>query len=440
MSLSSMMQQILDEESFDPKITAYRDSLRRRINETYLDLCQMRPWLFCQRHVDVQLYKKVEGSATQTVTASSGNLRQVNPGSDYFVKGWEGHVFIDKDGTEYIIGRVDATTAPNALWLTTPLAAAISGADIDDWSIRFDRYRLPADTIQALGWMDKGTGGFGRMESVSARQEEQLFLDRVQEGQPGLIIEDDHLQIRQPEEALTLSIAGSATGDDGLKASTKYEVRYTLYYEGQESAPSPVASVTTTTVKEITVAGVEELEWLISPPGGSPVRTGKQAWIYMRDVTNGGRWYLWEKMEDEDTPLLIDNLLPDYAKDRDDIVYYTGPARQRKTIRAYPTASADRAVTVRLWYRPAELLADSDQPVGPPAVETYIKNKVLSDILGGSESNKFEKRAEQALRTLESSLSKKDERYVARNWKAELQFGSNRDVRYRRLTAPRRVD
>jgi len=438
MSLSSMMQKILDEESFDPKIAAYRDSLRRRINEVYMDLCQMRPWLFCQRHVDVQLYAKVEGSATQTVTSLSGNLRQVSPGSDFYVQGWEGHVFIDPNNNEHIIGRVDTTPSANLLWLTTPLTATITGGNTDDWSIRFDRYRLPVDTIQALGWMDKTTGGYGRMGSLSARQEEMLFLDSAQEGQPGFIIEDDHVQIRQPEAKLTLSVAGSASGDDGLKASTKYEVRYTLYYEGQESAPSPVASVTTTAVKEITVAGVEELRWL--PPGGSIQRAGKQAWIYMRDVDNGGRWYLWEKMEDNASPLLIDNLLPNYAVDRDDIVYYTGPAGQRKTFRAYATASSNRTITARIWYRPPELIAGSDQPVGPPAVESYIKNMVLSDILGGGESNKFERRAATSLRVLESSLAKKDERYVARNWKAELQYGSNRDINYRRLTAPRRVD
>ena len=440
MSLSRIRQEIIDEMGFDPDLARYYDSLDRRINSAYSELIESQPFLFAQRVADLQTYDQVDGSATQTVTALSGNLRMVTAGSAFFVQGWEnGGVFVDSNGAEYTIGRIDLSPSSGfgEMFLTTPLTAAISGGNTDNWSIKFPRYPLPQETLEVMGVTDRASGGFGRLSYVSRRREEEAFLKSSVTGRAGYVIEDDHIGRREPSVAPTLTLAN--TGDNDLRASTTYQVAYTIKFAGMESAMSPIAKIATTaTHKAIDVAGLEEVRWLASPPGGSLQRSGVLRRVYMRDVTNRGRWYLWEEVDDEDSVSDIDNQLPDYANSREEIEYWNG-YNMTQWVRFYATPNEDRQLSMRLWYKPPPLMADSQSPVGAVRqVERYLKYIILADLLSGGEAQKFQKRADNARSQLDNWLMRDDERHIPRNWRQDMVNGSLRGLSRRLVGTPTR--
>ena len=75
-SLTELVQRVHDQLDFDPDLQQYKDSVVRRINHHYLEVCDNDHWLFLQKKTDVSLKKKVEGSATKTITIDSATPRR----------------------------------------------------------------------------------------------------------------------------------------------------------------------------------------------------------------------------------------------------------------------------------------------------------------------------------------------------------------------------
>ena len=75
-SLKELIQRVHDQLDFDPDLQQYKDSIVRRINHHYLEICDNDHWLFLQKTADISLKKTVEGSSSATIgiTASEPSL------------------------------------------------------------------------------------------------------------------------------------------------------------------------------------------------------------------------------------------------------------------------------------------------------------------------------------------------------------------------------
>lgn len=428
-SLSGIRQEIIDEMSFDPDLARYLDSLDRRINSAYMELIESQPWLFAQRVTDLQTYDQVDGTPSTTLSVTSANLRQFSPLPNFLVAGWANGGVLNIGGEELTIGHVD-TSGLGKLYTTTPASAAISATA--DWSITFPRYPLPMETIEVMGFTDRASDGFGRLTYLARRREEEAFLKTSVNGRAEWVIEDDHIGRREPSLPPTLT----TTNTGSLRANTTYQVAYTIKFAGMESAMSPIAEVTTHgSHKAIEVTDLEEVRWLVS---GSPVASGVLRRVYVRDVTNRGRWYLWEEVDSDGTVGDIDDILPDYATSREDIVYWNG-YNMTQWVRFYATPNEDRLLSMRLWYKPPPLMADSQSPVGAvQLVSRYLKYTVLADLLSGGEAQKFQRRADDARSQLNNWLMRDDERHPPRNWREDMVNGSLRGLSRRLIGTPTR--
>lgn len=434
---AQIIQAIKDELEYDPNLAAYHASLGRRVQRAYEEVIAAAPWKFSQKTSTLQVLAPVTGSSTRRVTSDSSNDRKIVPTNPYVLNtDWEGHVFVEPDGTEKIIGRVDMSGSPaqNVMYLLDPVNAAITSSNHEDWSIRFDRYQLPADCVEVLGFMDRrATDGEGRLDFVTRRQEERHFLDRDDTGHPYFVVEDDDQLLRPPNTVPSLALQSSGA----LTVGTTYEYCYTLAYQGRESPPSPVASITITTGNQtVRVTGLEEVRW---NDGGVLRSTGKERRLYRRDATNEQRWMLVASIADSATQYDDAVLLPTYAADFDHVTYLNEHYR-RQTIRLWHTPSKDRLISLRYRYLVPPLVADTDTPVLPPPYGNLLVYRVLADLLSGGESTKFERRYNMLFEQLSSShhIEKHEARHFQTSWMDEV-LDSRPSYRNRRLGVPSRT-
>ena len=436
-TLSAIIQAIKDELSYDPKSKAYYNSLARRIQRTYEEVLDCEPWLFSQKTATVSLFKTITGAAARKVTADiSVNARKVDAVAGLvtvtFDEGVVGGLFVDSGGTEHrIIGRNAAGTA---IYLGSSLSADISSGagNQESWSIRFDRVVLPADCKEALGIMDRGSDGLGRIVYVTRRQEETAWLDKDNSSHPHFYIEDDMLTVSPPTEKPTVA---ATTGGD-LPVRT-YEYCYTISYAGRESAPSPPAQVTTTASNDrVQVTSLEDVRFRV---GGSLYDSGILRHIYRRDVTNDGAWIRVGTVlaATTSTPFFSDdNLLPSYAGDREGLIHLNIPSVWQ-TIRPWQTPDADRTWTVRYRYEPPPLVADNATSILPRPYHSLLTYRVLADLLSGGESAKFERRYLDLLQKCKDSyLDRRESSYSTSSWMREHVGDDRRGAHDRSLSLP----
>lgn len=417
-SLSELVQRVHDQLDFNPGLQQYKDSVVRRLNTHYLSISDNDHWLFMQTTSDIDLKAKVEGSLTSTVTITAAHPRRVAGTGTSFSADMEGHVFILPNGTERTIGHVSSTTE---LFLTDD---AQTITDHAGWSVRFDRYALPMDCVEALGFMDRADDR-GRLRFIDRRREELEYLDLDDSGEPFVIIEDDHISSRPPLQSPTLTLI---TGTGGLlKKNNEYEYCYTILFEGRESPPSPVVSITTTTTTaEIRLAGLEDTQYVSS---GTRRDSGKIKRIYRRDKTGNGRWY---KLKDVAASVLFTldgGAFPSYASDFDHVVYHqhAGP---RQYVRFWYTADSDRSIQVRYQLRPRRLQADSDAPRWPVQYHALLVYATLEDVClqhgATGQAQLWGRRKQDALKRMRNRyLSRTDRKFVRRgfdNRRAHFRF------------------
>ena len=95
MNLNEIRQRIFDQMDFNPNLQQYRDSVVRRINDHYLQICDSAHWLFLQKETTIQLRKEIEGSATVTIRVETSNLRKVTITGGTFSSEMTGQTFIN---------------------------------------------------------------------------------------------------------------------------------------------------------------------------------------------------------------------------------------------------------------------------------------------------------------------------------------------------------
>lgn len=431
-TVQTLLQEIVDELSFDPDLLRYKDSLQRRLNNKYAALAEKTPYSFFLRTDTLQLYATVSGENGVRVVASDlGNMRVVQTlDPSWLVSGWEGNAtFIEANGTEHQIVYVDV--AAGDIFLDEAPAAAITGTAGYGWTIVFRSYLLPSDAIQVLGYRDdRADDGWGKLMSIGRLTEENLFLDRDDTGRPQVVIEDDSRSRRAPFEAPTL--AQVATGS--LTQLRKFAYRYTIKNAGIESAPSPEAEITLTGANDqVNVTGFEDLRW-----GAGSDDSGARVMLYRRDLTARGPWILVAELRASVaavTGFADTAMLPAYAVSWDDATY-DNPSGTRQTARLYYRADEDRILSLRTWFRPKPLQGLTDVPLGPHALCNYLVASVMADLLSGSEAAKFEGRANEALASLDAYLSKRDERYRVQSWKVQRSDSDRPSPRDRNLGTP----
>ena len=431
-SLSHILSRITDDLAFDPKLQRYTDSLTRRVQTAYRRLASSNTYEFFIRVATLQLYAEVTGlEGTRELTSVPGNTRALTSADlSWCDAGWAGNgTFIGEDGTEYGIVRVD-TTGSGAIYLDAEVAAPLSGSATYGWSIEFRSYLLPGDTHRVLGYRDdQSDDGSGRMVSVGQRAAERMWLDPDHTGTPGNVVADEGAQRRAPLAAPTLTPSGGGSLPTGRKLS----YRYTILGQGLESAPSPEATVKLTGLNSrVSVGGLEDIRWGV-------LDSGLQVRVYRRDLTLKGPWMAVATLSAPDAVAgHTDNtLLPTYASNYDDAIY-DDPEGTRQRSRFYLTADADRAISLRLWFRPRPPQGASDMLRGPGAVDDYVVNSVLADVLAGVASTTHAGRAEEATGNLKSSLGSSDVRHLPRSWKRDLYGDGRPSHRDRNLGTPSR--
>ena len=417
-SLSELVQRVHDQLDFNPGLQQYKDSVVRRINTHYLSISDNDHWLFMQTSTDLNLKAKVEGSSSATVTIAAATPRLVTGSGTAFDSDMVGHLFVGADGVEYTIGHVESATE---MYLTDD-APAHTG--VSNWSLKFDRYPLPIDCVEALGFIDRADDR-GRLRFIDRRREELEFLDIDDSGEPFVVIEDDHLSSRPPFEAPLLV---AVTGPGGaLKRNNEYEYCYTLLFEGRESPPSPVASITTTTTTaRIRISGLEDTQYEAS---GVKQDSKKKKVLYRRDKTNNGRWYKIKDIESAVIVVTDGGTFPSYASDFDHLSYHqhAGP---RQYVRFWYTSDQDRAIKVRYQIRPRRLQADSDAPMWPVQYHSLLVYATLEDVCmqhgATGQAQLWSRRKQDALKRMRNRyLSRTDRKFVRRgfdNRRASFRF------------------
>lgn len=445
MNVAEIRQRIYDQMDFNPDIQQYRDSVVRRINDHYHRINDSAHWLFLQKETKIQLRQNVAGSSTVYFQVGSSNLRKVEAtgGSTLqFTLEMEGQTLVDSSDNEYRIMRVfDATTMyieplrlsnvanpydPSVGWTGS------TATNITSFTIRFDRFALPKECIEVLGYVDRD-GDRGRMLQIDRKQEEMAYLDRDNQGNPLAIIDDEMIIDEPPIEfpqgdtsstAGTSGLKGTPTtgfkvtnqssGDtaNNLKPNTTYEYFYTIYREGRESPRSKIVSVTTDSVanSENKLDNLENTGW---NTGDTPsyIASGKEKIIYRRDKTNESPWLMIGAVASTAITFTDDTLYPSedfehlrYSQfrfhDHDSIRRFDDPG-PRQYIRVWYSPGGDRKIHLRYHRRPRDLVSDLHVPEWPRQYHHLLIYLTLEDMfLQMQELNQagiFRARGEQVL-------------------------------------------
>lgn len=383
--LKEIVQRVYDRVRHNPDIPEDKDAIIRMANDEYDAVNDSALWLFLQTTTDLQLRKTVEGSAANTVVYSSVNRRSIAAGGGTtFRADMAGQIYVHpEDSKDYRVGNVIAGGVADGatLYLTTPIPT-VGITTKAGWKLRYDRYPVPEDCSEVLGIVSRADD-FGRLVFIDRKREELSYLDKDSTGDPLITIEDDWTTDRAPASAPTVAASG-VSGD--LLASTLYEYCYTLYYEGRESPPSPVASVTTGSggSRRVDVSGLEDTTW---DDGASlNLETRREKWLYRRDVTNRGPWQRVAKITAGATTTFTDSALVPAGSDVNASGDIAGlvPLREagpREHLRLWFTPDTDKLVQVRYLMRPRRLAADADVPVWPTQYHRALVDLVLAAVL-----------------------------------------------------------
>jgi len=413
MNVSELRQRIFDQMDYFPDLQQYRDSVVRRLNDRYLELCDSAHWLFLQKEVELQIRAPITGSSTITLARSSANHRLLTASGFTPTLEMLGQTLtLNTDSSEYTIVRV----VGSSIYINTEFSASSA----TDFTITFDRYLLPDDCIEILGVVDRNSDR-GRLLQIDRRREEFAYLDKDQSGDPSVVVEDEHIQDDPPFNnptaeltTLTVVIASISNAGNVLPVNTKFEYKYTLYKEGRETPPSLPVQITTgaTGQQVVRLKNLDNTGWF---SGAAPTTTTSDSGIikliYRRDMTNDGRWFLVGSVDSQTTEFDDKYLEPreafayqnnaSYAyTSRDQYVRFveSGP---RQYVRFWFTSDLDKKIHLRYHYRPATLVADADSPHLPRQYHHLLVYMTLQEMFmqmqDTTQAQLFERRAQQLL-------------------------------------------
>ena len=77
MNVKEIRQRIFDQMDYFPDLQQYKDSVVRRINDRYQELCDSAHWLWIQKESAVNLKAEIKGSSTNTLSHTAANPRKI---------------------------------------------------------------------------------------------------------------------------------------------------------------------------------------------------------------------------------------------------------------------------------------------------------------------------------------------------------------------------
>ena len=465
MNLKDMITEINSALDYNPDLKQYDDNLTRVINRHYLQVSSQYQWLFMQKRHEFMIRADIDGSSTDTLTGD-GTRRVTLPtttgaGIKNLPSDIEGRTLVI-DNVKYTITRyVDART----FIVDNPL----DSGTYTSWKIEYVIYPMPKDSIEVLGIMDRGlvtnetvtyssdttsstltAPNRGRFMFLDARKEENLYLDRADTGEPFVSIEEMPAPMVRPPDYAPVLLSGPHP-DGLLLGDQTYEYCYTFLYAGEESAPSPVASITLPSSPKPSVIHVDKLMDTSAHRSGGSIDTGRIKKIYRRLVnplvkpeiitgsrldTGVGNWRHIATVA-EKTPRYND-----YGKELTtatvlgsggtlsetvdpsgdlfdlDLLNESGP---RQYLRLWYTPKSDYMVEARYHKRPLRLVNAADSPEWPVQYHHYLVYAALKDICMQhgmlKNSQLYDGRATELLERMKSKyLSRSDRMYIRRGF------------------------
>jgi len=398
LNLKDIIEEVNNLLDYNPDLQPYKDAVSRTVSRHYQEISTESPWLFMQNVVPFAVYAPVKGSSTQTVALTTptrfATFTGITP-----LQAWTGALFTAPDGNEYRITRVVGAT----IYFTPQyLGATIAGSA--SWEITFDRYALPSDCAEPLGFMDRENER-GRLLFIDRRREEELFLDANDGGDVFALIEDLHISDRPPEFAPTATLSAGGT----LPVGVEFEYCYTFAVEGRESPPSiPVTAAKTTTGNQtVVVAGLENTQ-----VGG--LDTGVLKTIYRRNKSANGRWLFLIQRLEAITNFIDDGSAPALPFETNVLA----PQEPRQYVRGYYTSNEDRKLELRYLRKPRRLQADSDVPLWPEPYHVLLVYRTLQDICMQSgmngQSTMYERRGNDVLKRMQGKWLARSDKNIIR--------------------------
>jgi hypothetical protein len=397
-NLRDIIEEVNNLLDYNPDLQPYKDAVSRTVSRHYQEISTVKPWLFMQNVATFPVYATVTPTATQTVTITPPTFTVTFAGITP-LQSWVGAVFTGPDGNSYRIIRVFGSDA-----FIGPAYAGPAVAASNSWQVSFDRYALPPDCSEPLGFMDRENER-GRLLFIDRRREEELFLNADDGGDVFVMIEDLHISDRTAEYPMGAALAAGGT----LPVGTEFEYCYTFTLEGRESPPSIPTTAPKITLGNQTV-DLSSLESTLS--GG--LQTGVLKNLYRRNKTGNGRWLRLQTGLLESVTTYSDDGSVSPPTGESAVL---APQEPRQYVRAYYTAEDDAKLELRYLRKPRRLQADSDVPLWPEQYHVLLVYRTLQDICMQSgmtgQATMYERRANDVMRRMEGKwLARSDKNLI----------------------------
>ena len=400
MNLKDIVEEVNNLLDYNPDLQPYKDATVRTVNRHYQEISTQSPWLFMQNVTDFPVYAPVVPTPTQTVSITTPTREVVFTGitpSPW----WEGAMFTGPDTGQYRIRRVSGSSI-----YIDPAYQSGSVAGSASWGITFDRYALPSDCSEPLGFMDRENDR-GRLLFMDRRREEELYLNADDGGHVFVLIEDLHISDRPPEYAPSIALSAGGT----LPIGVEFEYCYTFTLEGRESPPSiPVTGAKTTVAnRTLTLTDLEDTR------DSAALRTGIRKNVYRRNKNGNGRWLLLATIALESATSYVDDgsVTPS--------VYETNvlaPQEPRQHVRGYYTSNYDEKFELRYLRKPRRLQADSDVPLWPEQYHVLLVYRTLQDACMQSgmtgQATMYERRGNDVLQRMKGKWLARSDKNIIR--------------------------
>ena len=446
MNVSEIRQRIFDQMDYFPDLQQYRDSVARRMNDRYQELCDSAHWLFIQKEREITLRKAVSGSSSDSIgiqVTSASNARKVKAVGFTPTLQMESQTLTNTTSEkEFTIIRVeeDNSSSPSVyyFYIDDDWDGTADGSTVYNWKITFQRFALPNDCIEVLSYTDRDADR-GKLLFINRRREEFAYLDADNTGDPTAAVEDEHIVDDPPLLTPVLTTTTVPLTANNLLQGTKYEYKYTIYREGRESPPSLPVSITTPSGSYVVIhlSGLDDTGFFSSASALSTTHSGMDKLIYRRDVTNDGKWMLIGSSQSQLTGFTDSELHPKTAFSYQNNAAFrfsnstkvtrfedSGPVQY---VRFWYTPDTDKNIHIRYHYRPKDLIADNDAPVLPRQYHVILVYLTLQDMFlqmqDTTQSQLFERRAATMLAQLRRRyLKRDDDRKRMQRWDRPRRF------------------
>jgi len=182
MNLGQIRQEIADALSFDPTSSTYDESVIRRVNNVYRQLCSSDPWDFLQKTVVYPVMPDMLGQGTDPLIAWSVGSPKADVtafGLEYNYLALEGAIATDPNGRRHNIGTISIELGGTFIrtWQGGSVTASAPA------ELEFQRWRLPPDCVDVLGIVNR-ENQYGPLRAVTEWEEQRYPLYTDQRGTP----------------------------------------------------------------------------------------------------------------------------------------------------------------------------------------------------------------------------------------------------------------